>query len=127
MLRKVKMQINRKKRNKYPTHVEARVPMLRKLVRAQINKNGTEVADVWWSIGSDSKTTLVNRIHKGTLTLKDMLWISDYFPEVDWNSVIQRVREDRAILDRPLMDDFIGDVSEDEDVSLFLSDFGSDE
>lgn len=121
------MQINRKKRNKYPTHVEARVPMLRKLVRAQINKNGTEVADVWWSIGSDSKTTLVNRIHKGTLTLKDMLWISDYFPEVDWNSVIQRVREDRAILDRPLMDDFIGDVSEDEDVSLFLSDFGSDE
>lgn len=90
--------LSKKQRNVYPLHVEKRVPIMAGLIRDQLRKMGVEPSELWSIVGSDAKTTLVNRINSGKLTLKDMVMISDYLP-VDWGAVIDECRIERGSIE----------------------------
>ena len=56
-------------------------------------KYDTDLNELPYLIGHTAKTTLRNRAISGNLSLKDMLWISDYC-EIDWNSIIYSLKLD---------------------------------
>ena len=83
----------RSRRNVYPTDVTERTTHFKTLLEAQLMKYDTDLNELPYLIGHTAKTTLRNRALSGNLSLKDMLWISDYC-EIDWNSIIYSLKLD---------------------------------
>jgi len=90
----------RAKRRVYPASVEERVSPMEELLERQLQANGTTIETLYELIGDDARTTLVNRIHKGTLSMKDLLWITDYVP-ISIDSIIAQLREPKQPTVKP--------------------------
>lgn len=86
-------EIGRKKRKPSPAR-QARAKEAGALLRKQITAHGVKILDVPEIMELEAKTTLLNHIRKGSVTLLELCEINDYW-EIDVNAIIDTLKDER--------------------------------